>query len=112
MHPLISATLLRVCSSNLSGKRWSHRRKRAVTLAGAEVSHRGGGQGGVSQCIQKVPIGPNLTANRSQLPAPAFPRQLSIQLINCIFYLVPNAYVLTHDCAWFSKVVIWSGFVR
>lgn len=50
--------------------------------------------------------------NCSQLPAHTPPHQISIQLINCIFYLVPNAYVMTHDCAWFSKVVIWSGFVR
>lgn len=69
-------------------------------------------EGVLCACIQTVPIGPTLIANSSQLPAPAFPRQLSIQLINCIFYLVPNAYVLTHDCAWFSKVVIWSGFIR
>ncbi|KAI7844547.1 hypothetical protein COHA_001905 [Chlorella ohadii] len=63
----------RVYRSNLSGKRWSHRRKRAATLAGAEIT---------------------------------------IQTINCTFYLIPNAYVMTHDCAWFDPVVIWSGFVR
>ncbi len=38
--------------------------------------------------------------------------QITIQTINCTFYLIPNAYVMTHDCAWFDPVVIWSGFVR
>jgi len=38
--------------------------------------------------------------------------QITIQTINCTFYLIPNTYVMTHDCAWFDPVVIWSGFIR
>lgn len=34
------------------------------------------------------------------------------QLINLTFYIVPNAYVVTHACAWFHPLVLWSGFVR
>jgi hypothetical protein len=57
----------------LSGKRWSHRRRRAATLGGIEIS---------------------------------------LQLVNCLFFIIPNAWVLTHDCSWFDPMVIWSGFVR
>lgn len=62
-------------SSNLSRKRWSHRRKRAVTIAGTE---------------------------------------LTLCLLNSVFYILPNGYVLARadQCAWFSRVVLWSGFVR
>ena len=38
--------------------------------------------------------------------------QISLQLVNCTLFLVPNVYVLTHECAWFNPVVIWSGFIR
>ncbi|KAL4421963.1 hypothetical protein ABPG77_010986, partial [Micractinium sp. CCAP 211/92] len=63
----------RVYRSNLSGKRWSHRRRRACTLAGIEVT---------------------------------------LQLVNLVFYVLPNAYVMAHDCSWFHPVVLWAGFVR
>ena len=38
--------------------------------------------------------------------------ELSLQLVNAAFFLVPNAYVLAGDCRWFGSVVLWSGFVR
>ncbi|KAL4431079.1 hypothetical protein ABPG75_006335 [Micractinium tetrahymenae] len=78
--PLLAAELTcflvffyRVYRSNLSGKRWSHRRRRGCTLAGVEVT---------------------------------------LQLVNLVFFVVPNAYVLAHQCSWFHPVVLWSGFVR
>ena len=36
----------------------------------------------------------------------------SLQLINCVFFIIPNAYVLGHLCSWFHPLVLWSGFVR
>ena len=63
----------RVYRSNLTGKRWSHRRRRAATMAGIE---------------------------------------LTLQLVNCIFFVVPNAWVLAHECSWMEPVVVWAGFVR
>ncbi|EFN59469.1 hypothetical protein CHLNCDRAFT_138062 [Chlorella variabilis] len=60
----------RVYRSNLSKKRWSHRRKRAATLGGIEIT---------------------------------------LQLINCVFFIIPNAYVLGHLCSWFHPLVLWSG---
>ncbi|KAL4431078.1 hypothetical protein ABPG75_006334 [Micractinium tetrahymenae] len=78
--PLLAAELTcflvffyRVYRSNLSRKRWSHRRRRACTLAGIEVT---------------------------------------LQLVNLVFFVVPSAYVLAHQCSWFHPVVLWSGFVR
>eukprot|EP00887_Chlorella_sp_A99_P005583 scaffold1.g5583.t1 len=38
--------------------------------------------------------------------------EVSLQLVNSIFFLVPNGYVLSHDCAWFNPLVHWSGWVR
>ena len=63
----------RVYRSNLTGKRWSHRRRRAATLAGTE---------------------------------------LTLQLINCVFFVLPNAWVLSHECSWMEPVILWAGFVR
>lgn len=38
--------------------------------------------------------------------------ELSMQLVNVVFFLVPNAYILAQECAWFGSVVLWSGLVR
>ena len=37
---------------------------------------------------------------------------LVVQLVNAIFYLAPNAYVLRGSCRWYSGLVDVSGFVR
>ncbi|KAL4431080.1 hypothetical protein ABPG75_006336 [Micractinium tetrahymenae] len=65
--------LHRVLRVNASGKRWSHRRRRLATLAGAE---------------------------------------LALQLFSALFFLAPNAYLLTDECGWFSSLIAWSAFVR
>lgn len=40
--------------------------------------------------------------------------ELTLQLVNATFFLLPNAYVLAKDCAWFafSDLVVWAAFVR
>lgn len=38
--------------------------------------------------------------------------ELSLALVNSIFYLAPNAFLLAHECRWFSGVVVWCAFVR
>ena len=38
--------------------------------------------------------------------------ELTVQLVNAIFFLVPNAHVLASDCAWFDDLVNWSAYVR
>ncbi|GAB4817731.1 hypothetical protein N2152v2_004777 [Parachlorella kessleri] len=38
--------------------------------------------------------------------------QLTLQVVNLVFFLVPNAYVLSHDCAWMGSVVLWTGAAR
>lgn len=40
------------------------------------------------------------------------PTPCAAQLVNVVFFILPNAYVLTHACSWFHPVVLWSGFVR
>jgi hypothetical protein len=35
-----------------------------------------------------------------------------MQLINCVFFILPNAYVLRYLCVWFGPLVLWAGFVR
>lgn len=63
--------LFRLWTANMSGKRWSHRRKRSVGIALTE---------------------------------------LTLQLTNSVLFLVPNAYVLDRECAWFNQVTIWTAF--
>ena len=109
---------LAVRRSNLSKKRWSHRRKRAATLGGIEITlqvrcccplkyHRAYfalpcAAVCVHLCGQPWPL-------LSQLLPAILP---SLQLINCIFFIIPNAYVLGHLCSWFEPLVMWSAFVR
>lgn len=38
--------------------------------------------------------------------------ECSLQLVNTIFFLLPNAYILGTNCGWFDHVVQWSGWVR
>ena len=40
--------------------------------------------------------------------------ELSVQLVNAVFFLLPNAYLIvpSHHCGWFDGVVTWSSFVR
>ncbi|GAB4817725.1 hypothetical protein N2152v2_004771 [Parachlorella kessleri] len=38
--------------------------------------------------------------------------ELSLQVINLVFFLLPNAYVLARGCGWFDSTVLWSGAVR
>lgn len=38
--------------------------------------------------------------------------QLVVQTVSLVFFLLPNAYILANDCAWFDGVVRWSAFVR
>ncbi|GMH46106.1 hypothetical protein BSKO_14070 [Bryopsis sp. KO-2023] len=38
--------------------------------------------------------------------------ELVTQLVNSIFYLLPNVYILIQDCGWFDAIIPWSGFVR
>ena len=37
---------------------------------------------------------------------------LVVQLLNAVFYLLPNAYSLGGSCPWYGAVVDVSGFVR
>ena len=37
---------------------------------------------------------------------------LVVQLVNAIFYLLPNVYSLAGPCRWYSAVVDVSGVVR
>ena len=36
--------------------------------------------------------------------------ELTLQLINSVIFLVPNAYSLANECTWFSPVVVWTAF--
>jgi len=38
--------------------------------------------------------------------------ELTLQLLNSILFLVPNADSLVHDCKWFSSLVVWMYFGR
>ncbi|GAB4817729.1 hypothetical protein N2152v2_004775 [Parachlorella kessleri] len=38
--------------------------------------------------------------------------ELTVQLVNLVFFLLPNAYVLARSCGWFDSTVLWSGAVR
>ena len=36
----------------------------------------------------------------------------SLQFINALFWLTPNAYILTQSCSWFDKIVDASTYIR
>lgn len=38
--------------------------------------------------------------------------ELTLQLLNSILFLIPNADSLVHDCQWFSSLVVWMSFGR
>lgn len=40
--------------------------------------------------------------------------ELSVQLVNAVFFLLPNAYLIvpSHHCGWFDGIITWSSFVR
>jgi hypothetical protein len=38
--------------------------------------------------------------------------ELTLQLLNSILFLTPNANSLVHDCKWFSSLVVWIAFGR
>jgi Lipase (class 3) len=36
--------------------------------------------------------------------------ELILQLLNSIFFLIPNADSIVHECKWFSSLVVWMSF--
>ncbi|KAK9818417.1 hypothetical protein WJX72_012370 [[Myrmecia] bisecta] len=38
--------------------------------------------------------------------------ELVVQMVNLVFYLVPNVYTLLHACAWYHPIVHVSGLLR
>jgi hypothetical protein len=34
------------------------------------------------------------------------------QVINLVFYISPNAYILGGPCRWFSNLVMWSAYIQ
>lgn len=35
-----------------------------------------------------------------------------MQTTNLVFFILPNAYILRGDCAWFNTLVTWAAAVR
>ncbi len=51
-------------------------------------------------------------ALRQKRSAILFFIEAAVQRVNLLFYLVPNAYILTNTCLQQAPIVFWSGWVR
>jgi len=49
---------------------------------------------------------------RQKRSAILFFTEAAVQSVNLLFYLVPNAYILTNTCLQQTPLVFWSGWVR
>ncbi|DBB01839.1 TPA: hypothetical protein ACH3X1_000447 [Trebouxia sp. C0004] len=49
---------------------------------------------------------------RQKRSAILFFTEAAVQSVNLLFYLVPNAYILTNTCLQQTSLVFWSGWVR